>query len=1174
MAVKKWTDSQQNAIDARRGAVLVSAAAGSGKTAVLVQRVMERLTDAVNPTDADKLLVVTYTRAAAAEMRERIYSRLNQLIHDDPFNAHLQRQLLLLNNANISTIHSFCNEVVKENFYSLEVSSSFRLADDTELSLLKNDALNNALEQLYNEQDSQFSRFTEAFSTSKSDKNLTFTILKLYEFLCSHPFPDKWLLEKEQMYDFDCGISDTQWGMVIMSFCRNALDFCRSMCDQSLTCFSSCTELGEKLGDLLEYDNEYLKQLDSIYDTGDWNAIKDKLKNFDFGRRFPVLRGYSEHSGKIFIQNNRNEMKSTLTSLLKYFNKDEEKCRNEIYALSPIVHQLFKTVQLFGQEYSKLKKEKNILDFSDLEHLTLQVLVTNTEDGYEYTQQAHDISARFDEVMVDEYQDANEVQETIFNGVSDGGKKLFVVGDVKQSIYSFRQAMPEIFLRRKASYPLYIPAQDNYPAKIILDKNFRSRNGVTSGVNFVFKRLMSKDVGDMQYTDEEKLVCGASYPMSDTPDVAFHLLNLGTEDESNMDILESRHIGKIIKDLVGNYMVTDGDGGRPAQYSDCAILLRNANAHAGAFVNELNNMGIPANSDTCNSFLLSQEIAVMVSMLKIIDNPIQDIPLLTVLMSPIYGFTADDMADIRILSTGEGLYLAVKNSADKGNEKAKGFLADMEFYRQVAACNPTDSLINVIYSKTGYMEISASTDNGVTAVNNLRLLQEHAKTYEQCGYKGLCGFVRFINRLEEQGGDLSSSSSAKEPNAVRVMSIHRSKGLEFPICFIATMSRSFNNDKRDEALLHRDLGLGLRYKVPGEMVRYNTMPRNAVSLELERQGKSEELRVLYVAMTRAREKLYMISSHKDCEKYVATQGARVTVNDSISPYIVRKAECMSNWITLCALTHPSGQQLRNMAGIDIIPACDNEALWDIQVFDSNRNTDEKLVDEQAEAILPATVDIEQLKQRFNAVYPYEDIVNLPTKVSVSQVAHDSAEDNLTAMAHPSFLLNEDLSPAQKGTAIHAFMQYADYRQAFKSPQAEVERLRSCGYISNAESQVIDIEKIHCCLNSSIMKRYLSSAKTFREYQFTVKVDCDIIEDSLWNSQEKIIMQGAVDCAFVEDDQLVIVDYKTDKVDDMNILASRYKKQLNLYKIAMEQSTGMAVKQCVIYSFAMNDIIEV
>lgn len=1206
MAEKRWTENQKNAIEATKGSVLVSAAAGSGKTAVLVERVIRRITSPINPIDIDKLLVVTYTRAAAAEMKERISQKLNELLLKDPFNQHLRRQQLILPNASISTIHSFCSEIVKEHFFDCDVSPNFRLAEETELNLLKQQALEQVLSNAYDSDDPQFLYFTSAFSTAKSEKNLNTIVLSLYTFLCAHPFSEKWMNEKERMYDFNEDVAQTPWGNVLLTYTKDAAEFLTHIAQESITLFSELPELGEKVLDTLQLDLQYAQAFAKAVETGHWDKIRRQLELYS-AATFSAPRAFTENPIKKKIHGNHNLIKDVVKKKLQpVFAKSAETCRDEIYTLSPLIHQLFSIVRQFGETYSTLKKEKNWLDFNDLEHFTLSVLVNETDDGFTFTNAAKEIASNFTEVMVDEYQDANEVQDIIFQAVSSGNKNLFVVGDVKQSIYGFRQAMPEIFIRRKESYFLYDTEKKLYPAKIILDKNFRSRAGITDAVNFIFKRLLSKDIGDMEYTDEEQLVAGASYPVSSTPDVSFHLL----QAHDDMNIQESRHIAGIIKTLVGKYEITQGDKARTTAYSDCAILLRNANKHAGVIVKELLAQGIPAVSDVSESFLKANEISVMLSFLKVIDNPMQDIPLLTVLMSPIYAFSADEMAEIRLAQPKENLYNALKYCAENENTKAKHFFEQLTLYRAFAVANTADELLQRIFIETGYAQMVSATENGALKVNNLRLLQKYAKAYENSGNsRGLSGFMYYIQRLEENGGDLPSSPSLQDVNAVKVMSIHRSKGLEFPICFVAGLSRQMVKDK-DDILLHGELGLGIRKRDTENHLRINTMPRTSINLELERENKSEELRVLYVAMTRAREKLYLIASKEKPVEYLHKIGLTLTSSDKLSPFVVRDSSSMADWVTACAMLHPSAEALRQAADMVIGCAEAGGHLWDVKLVLCNENEETDSADktqdyekqqeykteltendlaalkiEQDEFLkntekqVPLAqenkaqiIDIEELKRRFAAKYAHKESTHLPVKVSVSQVAHSSAENII--LSHPSFLLNEDLTPAQKGTALHNFMQYANYRNALNNPAKELDRLTKNGFISQKEQQVIDLKKVTACLKHPLMQRCIQAEKIYREYRFTVTVSADMLDDTTQANDEEIILQGAVDCAFVEDGELVIIDYKTDRVKELSTLTQRYSKQLQLYRYAMEKTTGLPVKECIIFAITKGEIIHV
>lgn len=1182
MAQKIWTPSQQNAIHAQNGSLLVSAAAGSGKTAVLVERVIERITDPVNPVDADRLLVVTFTRAAAAEMKERISIKLDGLIAENPHDSMLRRQQLLLSKANISTIHSFCSELVRENFFALDISPDFRLAEESELAILKAEAVNSVLESLYENEGEAFSLFADYFSTSKSDYLLQQVILKLYEFLCAHPFPETWLQKKEQMYCCNGTITETVWGKVTVDYAKDAAQFCLALAENSLRLYEERPELGEALRGLLQLDLKFMQGLCGAFGSSSWDEIRACLCSFDFSARFQSARGYKDDAVKLKIQSSRDLLKKTMKSLCTLFTQDEQACRDDIHELAPLVHELFSAVRLFAQEYEKQKREKNIADFNDLEHWALALLVRETPDGAEFTPQAQAASRQFAEVMVDEYQDANEIQDLIFRAVSNDGGRLFVVGDVKQSIYGFRQAMPEIFLRRKDAYALYDPKLDNYPAKIILDKNFRSRQGVTDAVNFVFRRLMSKEVGGMEYTREEELSAGAQYEADGTPDMVFHLLDSGASGEDSADVLEARHIAHMIHSYMESHQVTENGARRAARYSDFCILLRSATTHANVYVKELASLGIPASSQSSDSFLSAQEVAVMVSYLRLVDNPLQDIPLLNVLMSPIYGFTPDDLAKMRIDKPKGRLYFALKEYAQKGNLPASRLLSDLDECRALAATAPSDLLIHSIYTRTGYPALVRSRQGGMPGLSNLRLLQEYAKNYEQSGSGGLSGFVRYIGRLEEQNCDLKTNAAAlSQPESVRVMSIHHSKGLEFPFCFLAATARSFNSDKTDEVLLHAELGIGIRRKDTQRMCRYSTMPRGAVSLELERDGKSEELRILYVAMTRAREKLVVLSTQKNPRRYLETMASRLTGENTVLPYIVRGASCISNWITQCALMHPDGYRLRELAGMPRIIECEPCRRWEINVIeggDAPAGEEGEAALEQAAALPePApTEDIGPIIGRITAGYPYQILSRIPVKVSASELSHEESRGEYAFSARPAFLQKEKMTGAQRGTALHAFMQFADFSAFLADPLEELARLALHGFITEEQQREVPLGRVNACLQSDVMRRFLQAEKQYREYRFTVKIKAGLADKELKPPfcDEAIILQGAVDCAFEEPGGIVIVDYKTDRVKTMEELRSRYHTQLELYRHAMEQCTGLPVRECVLYSFHLNGSIVV
>ncbi len=1176
MSDVKWTRNQMDAISSRNGTVLVSAAAGSGKTAVLVERVIERLIDCQKPCDADKLLIVTFTNAAASEMRERISCRISQMIEKDPYNLHLQRQQILLTRAHISTIHGFCNELIRENFYKLDIYPEFRISDSNEMALLKDEAVSFVLEELYKENDMSFLNLVESFSGSKDDEALVRVINTLYDFVRSHPFPDRWMNEKLDMYKSVSNIGDSIWGNTIICYFKSAVEYCISITKNSIDALEEDEKIYNAYNDVLQEDLRNLIDLRHTCEEKNWNLLKSRVDTFLF-ERLKSLRGYKDDPLKLKITGNRDNVKHILNKASKLFTCSEEECIIDIKYLTPIIEKLFNAVKMFDYKLTELKSKKRLADFGDLEHLALKLLVEQTDDGFRKTEDAILISNKFDEIIVDEYQDSNEVQDIIFRVISRNEENLFVVGDVKQSIYRFRQAMPEIFLRRKELYNKYDSNLDNYPAKIILDKNFRSRKGVTDAVNFVFSQLMSKEIGEMDYTEEEKLEFGASYDDRKSADVQLDIIDITNSETADMDIIEARHIAEIIHKMVGSgYLVKCGDSKRQITYRDFCILIRNANKHAYAYAKELQLCGIPAWSDTSGTFFGKLEVSVILSFLRVIDNPIQDIPLLSVLMSPIYNFTPDKLSIIRSIDKEKPLYFALKKLADDGDEQCISFIKQIEKYRYMASTVSSDKLIQKIYEDSGYMSIVQAMPDGELRLANLRLLLEYARGYEFSGYKCLSGFIRFIDKLEQNRSDLSPANTISESaNVVKIMSIHRSKGLEFPVCILAGCSRKFNKDKGD-VLLHPFLGLGVKIRDSERLLQYSTMPRKAVEIEIERGLISEELRVLYVAMTRAKEKLIMLTSLKDIVKKLSSIASQLTEAPEISPYVVRNACCFSDWILLCAIRHPSGKELRRISqaapGIMITRGED----WEINVIIPKDNGNNEVECKDDNIALFDNDLLTRLKKRLSFRYLNFDISKIPSKVSVSKLLVNNAVDEKIELRRPSFIMAHGLTAAEKGTVLHAFLQYVDYYKYKENSHNEMSRLIENKFLSRDQVDILEKDKINKFFSSNIMNRIMHSENVMREYKFTIDINAGEIDNTLPEHLKNVpvILQGAVDCIFIEGSSAIIVDYKTDKVLELDELRNHYKKQLSLYKKAVELCLGIEVKECLIYSFYLNDVIKI
>ncbi|MBQ4105039.1 MAG: helicase-exonuclease AddAB subunit AddA [Clostridia bacterium] len=1179
---RNWTENQKLAIEARSGSLLVSAAAGSGKTAVLVERVIRMVTDSDNPVPIDRLLIVTYTRAAASELRERISKTLCNLISENPHNSWYRRQLVHLPAANISTVDSFCGELVREFFQNLSISADYRIADSGELSILKQEAVARTLDEMYEEGSSDFYSLVEAFSTARDDTKLQTNILRLYEFLRSHPFSDSWLKEKLSYYSACTSVSDSIWGRVILDYVSSAVDYCKELTESSLKLLESEPELMSKVCDLFYGDLKYLNTLSGMIKTSEWDDISRFASSFVTGKL--IARGYTDHPVKLRVASNRKILRDILKTILSLFEQSEADCLNDINSQYPIVKIMFRCVTLFDKIYSELKLERNIADFPDVEHWALELLVSRNEDGEtEPTDIAKIVSKRFDAVMVDEYQDANEVQDLIFNSVSNNGANLFVVGDVKQSIYGFRQAMPEIFLSRKNSLPLYNPEDKNYPAKVILERNFRSRREVTDFVNFTFTALMSVATGDLEYTDEERLVPQASYPEATSPCVTLDLIDLDSVGELDAVIAEARHIAAIVYEKCSNTLITDSGCERKVNFGDIAVLMRNLSRYGDIYVNELKRLGVPAVCESSSGFLTTHEVKVALNYLRVIDNPVQDIPLLSVLMSPLYGFTPDDMALIRSQSPRSSLYMAVKAYAEQGDKKSQHFLSELEQLRNLSLTMPSDLFINTFYEHTGFLSVSSVT-GGELAVNNLRLLSEYATNFERGSSKGISAFVSYLDRLERDGTDLPAAvtPNADALNAVRIMTIHSSKGLEFPVCILTNTARKFLSDASENVLLHSKLGFASKRRDNELLCSYNTLPRKAVALEIKRSEMSEELRVLYVAMTRAKEHLIMIASKKNLQKYVSSLSSGLVGSERVSPFVVRGSTYLSDWLVMCGLMHPNGKYLRSYAGVE---EPESFAWEDTESFTVNIVDSLVCSQEDSSALVSSSVVFESvpenigeiLKSRFDFEYPDYALCNLPQKVTASELAHKDSQKHFSrVLLTPAFLSDTPLSAAQRGIAMHTFLERCDYLLARKDIVSEIQRLESKKILTPMQAKSLDVQRLQNFINSDIITLLLSSDDYFREYRFTVNIPASMIDSTLSGelASYPVILQGSIDLAIITKDGIIIVDYKTDRVHSADELRSMYSKQLLLYKEAIQQTIGKPVIRCLIYSVYLSEVTEV
>lgn len=1172
----KWTQPQQNAIDVRGGAVLVSAAAGSGKTAVLVERAVQLLCDPESPVEADRLLVVTFTRAAAAEMKQRMSNRLTAMIHAQPENLQLQRQQALLTGAQISTIDSFCMELVRQNFQNLEISPDFTIMDQNELAILQNDCAMQCIEAFYmGEDNSILFELVELLSSGRDDKMLVETILKIYDFSRSHPFPDKWLDDTLAMYSSDTPVAKTIWGSSILRYVKTSLEHCSELTDQALDLADFDEKMTAAYSPALKSDMEQIEMALTLANVDDWDGTVAALGAYT-PQRFGPLRG--EDECKEQVKALRDRVKKTLKDLTeKTMNASSKQFRDDLADLQPKIGLLFEMVKDFSTRLYTAKLDKKRFYFSDLTHLAVKLLVDITPEGYRPTEQAKAVAERFDYVLVDEYQDTNEVQDLLFTCVSRGQQNLFMVGDVKQSIYSFRQAMPEIFMSKKERFFSYDTG--HFPAKIILDSNFRSRTQVTTAVNTIFGTLMSRDVGEVKYDEQERLTCGASYQPYENARPELMLIEAdGMTSEAAME-LEAEQIAKKIRTMIeAGYEIEDRGVRRPAMLRDFCILMRSPKNRAQVYIKQLQLSGITAITENAGGYLEAREVAAVISLLRALDNPLLDIELVAALMSPMFDFTEDDIARLRLLRPAAPFYTAINVAAEEGDAKSRAFLDIFSQLRTRSAVLPADRLIMSLYDLTGALEVFSAMPMGDGRRKNLLMLIEYAASYHKMGYKQLGGFVGFLGRLAQTGGDLAPAGNIGEgANAVRIMSIHRSKGLEFPVVILADSSRRFNKiDLHQSTLLHAKYGFACVRREPETFRQYPTVPMQAIRLEVQRSILSEEMRVLYVALTRAREKLIVAVTHRGDVQRRLYDSCSGLVDGKASSYLVGQGMCYADWILSVLMHHASCDSLRELGGIDDTEIIDDGNPWQINVIrDEEQQTETETAVEQTEVVTPSEQLMELIRQRVSWSYAHTAETKVPTKMSVSEVAHGEQDASYRFAARPKFLTKASLTPTERGNAMHKFMQFASYTAARENLEVEIERMRFQQFLSNAECDGLQADKLEAFFSSKLADRIFASENMRRELRFMALCGHDILSHVIdMQNDSKVVLQGVADCVFFEADGAVIVDYKTDRVKSAEELRERYKTQLELYRMILSESLEVNVKECVLYSFYLSKAIVV
>lgn len=1256
-----WTTEQQQVIDLRNRNILVSAAAGSGKTAVLVERIVKIITDKNHPVDIDHLLIVTFTNAAAAEMRERIGNAIEKALDEQPGDEHLLRQLTLIHNAQITTIDSFCLYVVRNHFHEINLEPNFRIGDEGELKLLREDVLGRVLEQNYEEPSEAFSDFVEGYASGRTDAALNEMILQLYEFSRSYPWPEKWLDSFVGIYRIENReeLDRAEWLAPLTQNIRFVLKDCEKLLKQAL----AVTQQDDGPYMYEKAVRSDLEKYESLSKLTSFSELSGTLSDIKYDR-LASSRGFEGDPDKLeLVKSLREQAKDVVKKLCKqYFFCSPEMMIEQLERTEPMLEEVVHLTKQFADEFAAAKRRKNLVDFHDVEHFALQILVEEETEKAKKT--AEEFRDTFEEIMIDEYQDSNEVQETLLCSISREGRgenNIFMVGDVKQSIYRFRLARPELFMKKYDSYSL----EESTTQRIDLHKNFRSRAEVLACTNDIFYKIMARSLGNVEYDAEAALYPGASYPVSAdfTPEILLADSNdelLEDTELTDKKTLEAKIVAEEIKHLMKTQPVTDKAAGtlRAAHYSDIVILLRSLSGWADSLVEVLNENGIPAHTVSSTGYFSTVEVQTVLSMLRLLDNPRQDIPMAAVLRSPMAGLTDEELAVLRledgsvpfheaVLELAEGLYeeggqIEISNSEEdqkqgrNADEKTENHIEItahwklLKFYkkykqlRQLVPDTPIHELIEIILRETGYGHYVAAMPAGNRRTANLNMLLEKAAAYEKTSYKGLFHFVRYIDELQKYDVDFGEADMVGEnEDVVRIMSIHKSKGLEFPIVIVSGMGKNFNKqDTRSKMVLHPELGIGLDYMDGKKRIKSPTIAKKAIAKQIDLENLGEELRVLYVALTRAKEKLILTGTLKDAAEkleFYRQQANLSKAADRPLSYLTREgASGYLDWILPAVLSYGDKYPVRIVEAAELV----------LNEVENQLEKNEDLTERIEEIEAADTQLVGQLKQRFSQRYPYQVDVLRKNKYSVSELKHRAMRERFEAEQEetvPAFL-EEPVTPtiplfiqreesveqetpnrgALRGTAVHRVMECYDFASE-KSVQEQMEAMEKEEKITADMRALVKVQTVADFVSSETGKRMALAQRggaLYREKPFVMGFteeelenygfgvgsntdSCENIYEKTDSDQEKeeqkkvrheedlTLIQGIIDVFWIEKDGIVLLDYKTDRVQQAKELIDRYETQLKLYADALERvfaARKLKVKEILIYSFSLEQLI--
>ena len=1192
------TPEQQDIVQDRGGELLVSAAAGSGKTRVLVERLLDRVTE--EGLDIDRFLVITYTKAAAAELRTRVAQELAVRLAERPHDRHLQRQLTLVYKAQISTIHAFCSVVLRESGHLLDLDPDFRLCDEGEAQVLMARVLEQTLDRRYEGVDPQgpFAQLVDTLSAGRDDSRLAQIVLDIAGRVQSHPDPARWLGEEQSRWQLVPGtdMEDTPWGAILLEELRRRCYWCRKRLGQALDLVGEDELLKANYAPALY---ESAARLDKLLSAHGWDETTACLPI-----PFPTLGRKKKRAKELDtqaemdaadraerIKSIRSRSKKQLEKLSALFQENSRELGEELALARPVVQALMDLTTDFLADYAREKRRRGLVDFSDLEHMAVKLLL---DDQGQPTQAARMWADRFEEVQVDEYQDTNQVQNAIFQAISHQGRTLFQVGDVKQSIYRFRLADPTIFLDKYRRFPDGASARPGQPRRRVLSRNFRSRPQVLLGCNDLFRNVMSGDFGELDYTEDQALVPGAAFPDPEGADYALELdvLDLAylgeqsQEDRENKDQAEARFAARRVRELLDKpMMVTEGDHQRPLRPSDVMILLRSPGAVLHYYTRALGEENIPWVADGNEDFLSTTEVNVALAILRLVDNPRQDVPLLAALRSPVYGFTADRLAELRAADQGEDFYSAVAAGAARGEQDCADFLDQLERLRFGAGDRTCRQLIWHIYETADLLGVFGAMNEGRKRQENLLSFYALAGQMEDGGCRTLFQFLLRLDRLRQTGGKLTAARPAQEGEGVSILSIHRSKGLEKPVVLVCGLSRRLNRDDlKAPVLFHPELGVGPKGLEPERMVQYPTLARQAVALRLDQEMMAEELRLLYVAMTRAREKLILSVALTAGSKTLADLGEDLSL--PVSPMTLSVQPSVGHWVLLYAMTRPEASLLRALGGPghdedfpdpDIGPGWDIRWVNDLSEDQADRDGVIFRAEEKAQADDGPEPDLSWR-------YPHLALADVPSKVTATQrkgrlLDQEAAEEGMStdlpqpepAVHRPRFTAEErGLTAAQRGTALHQAMQYLPLTgdHSPEGVRAELDRLTREGFLTPMQRQAIRPAVLSAFFQSDLGRAMCAARECRREFKFSLLVPAREYEPQA-EAGEEVLLQGLIDAWFDDGDGVTVIDFKSDRIQPGGeaLRGEEYRQQLSAYSRALEEILGRPVRRRVLWFFA-------